>query len=76
MQSSATSKRKNQKQIVLDYLKRHRNGLSPIIALHVLGVYRLAARIEELRKQGHRIASIYRKDDLGRRFVEYRLRRD
>ena len=40
---------------LLDYLKKHPRGLTPLDGLRWLGTFRLAARIYELRSQGHPI---------------------
>lgn len=39
---------------VLDYMERH-GGITPLEAIMELGVYRLASRISEMRKQGIKI---------------------
>lgn len=39
-----------QEQLILDYLKQGR-GLTPIEALNMFGVFRLASRINSLRKE-------------------------
>ena len=44
----------NQKQLVLDYMKSY-GSIEPMQALRDLGVYRLASRISDLRKEGHNI---------------------
>lgn len=44
----------NQKQLVLDYMKSY-GSIEPMQALRDLGVYRLASRISDLRKEGHSI---------------------
>lgn len=45
---------KTQSQKILNYLKSGK-GLTPITALNKFGCFRLAARIAELRKDGHTI---------------------
>jgi len=47
--------------------------LNPMQALRVLGVFRLAARIEELRKQGHTILTTIQKTSDGKEYAEYSL---
>lgn len=49
---------------VLTRLKR--KSLSPVEALEELGVYRLGARIHELRRQGHQIKMIWEAHNGGR----------
>lgn len=44
----------NQKQLVLDYMREY-GSIEPMQALRDLGVYRLASRISDLRKDGHNI---------------------
>jgi hypothetical protein len=48
-------------------------ALNPIQALQTLGVFRLAARIEELRKQGHLITTVIKKTSDGKEYAEYSL---
>lgn len=43
-----------QKQRIFEHLKRH-GSITAIEALNLYGVFRLAARVEELRAQGHGI---------------------
>jgi hypothetical protein len=45
---------KNQSQMILDHL-RLGNGITALDSLRLYGVLRLAARIEDLRKEGHTI---------------------
>lgn len=45
---------KNQNQLVLDYMRDY-GSIEPMQALRDLGVYRLASRISDLRKEGHNI---------------------
>lgn len=44
-----------QKGWILSVLKRRKSGLTAIDALKGCGCFRLAARISDLRKQGHKI---------------------
>lgn len=61
---------------ILAHLKRH-GEITPLEALRMFGVMRLAARIETLRAEGHHIETrmVERK---GKRFASYRYysRRD
>lgn len=41
---------------LLEYLKEHRS-IDPLRAWEILGIYRLSARIFDLRLQGHNITS-------------------
>ena len=52
--SSDPSKR-SQCDLILNYLQRG-NGLTPIDALERFGCFRLAARVNDLRKRGYLIA--------------------
>ena len=45
---------KTQNERILNYLKKGK-GLTPITALNKFGCFRLAARIADLRKDGHTI---------------------
>jgi len=49
---------KSQNQKILSYLKSGKD-LSPITALNKFGCFRLAARISDLRNQGHTIWTNY-----------------
>jgi hypothetical protein len=40
---------------LLDYLKKHPKGITPLDGLQWLGTFRLAARIYDLRSQGQPI---------------------
>lgn len=44
----------SQKNRILGHLRRHKT-INPLQALDKYGCYRLAARISELREQGHKI---------------------
>ena len=48
----------------------HRGSITPIEALNELGCFRLAARIEELRRSGHSIKTTIEKRN-GRRWARY-----
>jgi hypothetical protein len=60
-----------QTQMVLDALRR--GPLTPLEALERFGVFRLAARVGELREQGHAIAVERHKLPNGKRVAKYRL---
>lgn len=45
-----------QNQRVLDYM-RDNPGITPLEAMGKLGIYRLSARISDLRREGHSINS-------------------
>ena len=46
--------KKTQTEQILGYLSNHK-GITPIQALNKFGCFRLAARISDLRSQGHTI---------------------
>lgn len=56
----------------MNYLEKH-ESISPVEALTVVGCFRLAARINDLRKQGHNIETKLKKDMNGRRYARYEL---
>jgi len=56
---------------ILQALKSGRS-LTPLDALSEFGCYRLAARIEEIRQQGHDVATKLVKAN-GKRFARYSL---
>lgn len=62
----------SQKSKVLAHL-RQEGSISAHEALLVHGVHRLAARVLELRQDGHRVRSEPRRDSAGRRYVRYFL---
>ena len=63
---------KSQEQEVLTWLRKHRS-IDPLTAWKRLGVYRLGARIYDLRKRGHDITTTLRKTKGGSRVAVYRL---
>ena len=58
----------SQQDAVLALLQHRPAGLTPIDALNEVGCFRLAARVAELRTQGHSIETID-----GRTWARYRL---
>lgn len=48
--------RKSQKTMVLDHLRRF-GSIEPLTALREYGIYRLGARIADLRADGHAITT-------------------
>ena len=46
-----------QEDRVMDYLKKHPQGITQFEAISQLGILRLASRISDLRSQGVRISS-------------------
>lgn len=55
---------------ILEHMKRA--PINPIQALNLYGCFRLAARIRDLRKQGHEIETVD-VDNGSKTFAEYRL---
>ena len=47
----------SQETRLLEYLQTHDAGIKPLEALQELGIYRLSARIKDLRDRGHNIAT-------------------
>ena len=65
--------KQTQNEKLLEYLKAHPEGITPLEALNVIGTFRLAARVYDLRKLGH---TIVEKDEVvsgGARVARYRL---
>lgn len=67
-----TSRSDSQTEKVLKYLRRGRT-LTPLQALRELGIMRLAARIYELRNDGHLIGTHLKSTPDGARVAEYYL---
>ena len=61
-----------QKSSILEHLETGRS-LSPLKALGLYGCYRLARRINDLRKEGHNIETMIQTDGTGRSYAQYRL---
>ena len=61
-----------QKHSIRKHLLRG-DAITPLDALRAYGVFRLAARIKELRDDGLNISTV-RIDDRGKRFARYHLR--
>lgn len=58
---------------ILAHLRREKNGISPLEALGVYGVYRLASVVHRLRARGHQIVTERRFDLRGHEYARYRL---
>lgn len=71
------SKKKSGKEKILNHLKNH-GSITPMTAWMQYGVYRLGARILELRKQGYKILTDMQTkvNDEGRKvyFAKYYLK--
>lgn len=59
---------------VLLHLEKHKS-ITPLEAFGVYGIFRLAARIWELRKIGKEIATVHMNDDNGKPYARYVLTR-
>ena len=46
---------KSQNMMLLQHLKTHKRGITPITALERYGIYRLSGRIHDLRTMGYEI---------------------
>lgn len=62
----------SQKQTVLDHLLAGKT-LTPMKARQVYRIERLAARIFELKKEGHNIVCTVKTDEAGKDYAEYRI---
>jgi hypothetical protein len=58
---------------ILRHLEKGKT-ISPLESLMVYGIYRLAARIMEIRDAGHDVITHNRKDERGKKYGEYQLR--
>ena len=70
--------KQTQNEKLLEYLKAHPEGITPLEALNVIGTFRLAARVYDLRKLGHNIVEQdvvvgNGRDSGGARVARYRL---
>lgn len=62
----------NQRTAILNHLTSGQS-ITPLEAMGVFKVFRLAARIEELRRDGYDIVTERKKDSAGRKYYSYRL---
>ena len=68
-----------QTQQILNHLKsidpttRETNGLTALEAIGLYRCYRLAARVNDLRDEGHKITSIRKTDRTGKTYAKYFL---
>lgn len=60
-----------QNKEILSYMRIH-GSVTPIEALNAVGCFRLAARISDLRRAGHRIESVLEERN-GKRYARYYL---
>lgn len=47
--------KKSQCEMVLDYMKTHKRGITPLKAMERFGIMRLSGRIHDLREMGYPI---------------------
>jgi hypothetical protein len=64
-----------QARSVLGYMKRRKDAsITPMKALVVMGVYRLASCIHEIRtKAGYQVRTLIERDEAGHRYSRYTL---
>ena len=62
----------NQNTAILKHMRR--KSITPIEALELYGCFRLAARIADLREQGHSIVTSVIHNGNGKRFARYSLK--
>ena len=65
-------KRLSQKKMLLIYLKEY-GSINALEALKELGSFRLAARIKDLRNEGHNITTENTRTATGKMIATYRL---
>lgn len=68
----------SQKEQLLSYLHQYdhngqRRGITPLEAIGLYRIYRLAARIQDLRDDGHSITTEKRTDATGKTYARYFL---
>lgn len=62
-----------QTQKLLNYFRDVETEISPLIAKQVLGIERLASRINELKNHGWVIRRVMKKDVAGHKYASYKL---
>lgn len=67
-----TRSKKSQTSMIFQHM-RARDHITALEALGLYGVFRLAARIEELRRRGVKITTDVVYDVTGKRYARYRL---
>jgi len=63
---------KTQTETILEHLEKY-DGISPLEALQLYGIFRLAPRVNELRNAGFPITSKLVKGANGKHFARYTL---
>lgn len=64
-----------QKQTVLKILRSSSRGVSTLEGMAAYGIIRLATRVFELKKDGHDIRTVMKRDANGKRYARYVLGR-
>lgn len=64
--------RVSQKELILQHL-REKGSITSLEAIGVYRIYRLQARIDELRDLGYSIKTEMHKDSTGKRYARYNL---
>lgn len=59
---------------ILRHLEKHKS-ITPLEALGVYGVFRLAARVFELRREGFNVATMMMRDENAKPYARYVLAR-
>ena len=67
-----TGKKPSQTQLILGHLVT-RGSISALEAMSLYRIFRLAARVEELRNQGYEIDTEMKTDLTGKRYARYVL---
>lgn len=65
-------KKMTQAQLILRHLET-KGSITALEAMSLYRIYRLAARVEELRNQGHDIETEMKTDLTGKRYASYSL---
>ena len=72
------NKKLSQSELILDYMKTHRKGITPLEALEKFGCFRLSARIFEIKEAGYDVVTNIEekvtKDGDVKRYGRYSLR--
>lgn len=74
MSSTADTADLTQADLIYDHLMAGKS-ITPATALVVYGISRLSSAIEDLRRDGVQIDCIMRRDEMGKQYGEYRLRK-
>lgn len=62
-----------QNDLVLEHLKKHKS-ITPVNAFMLYHIFRLAARIYDLRSKGWAITTLMQKSSTGRKYAQYILK--